>query len=199
MNNAQNKFMVQPSLFGTDSASLMSGDEGEASYYPNVISSEKAARWFSYFHECMAWQAERRQMYDREVDVPRLHTHFSLSDNVTPPLREAFGLVTHYLNIPFNSVGLNLYRDKHDSVAPHHDKLEFLRVGQPIALLSLGATRRMVIRQKKAPRQHLNIDLEAGSLLVMSWTSQLHYDHGIPKERDAVGPRISLAFRVSGT
>ena len=191
--------MVQPSLFCTDSAHLLSGDEGEVSYYPNVISSEKAAQWFAYFHEHMAWQAERRQMYDREVDVPRLHTHFSLSDNVDPPLREAFGLVSHYLHTPFNSVGMNLYRNQHDSVASHHDKLEFLRAGQPIAILSLGATRRMVIRQKKVSRRHLNFDLEEGSLLVMSWTSQLHYDHGIPKERDTVGPRISLAFRVSGT
>lgn len=190
--------MVQTSLFDTDSTSLLSGDEGEVSYYPNVISSKKAARWFACFHEQMAWQAERRKMYDRDIDVPRLHIHFSLDDNVVPPLREAFHLVTHYLSTPFNSVGLNLYRDKHDSVAPHNDKLEFLRAGFPIALLSLGATRRMVIRQKKAPRQHLNIDLEAGSLLVMSWTSQLHYDHGIPKERDTVGPRVSLAFRVSG-
>jgi alkylated DNA repair dioxygenase AlkB len=40
--------------------------------------------------------------------------------------------------------------------------------------------------------------LEAGSLLVMSWTTQLHYDHGIPKQRVPVGPRISLAFRVRG-
>ncbi|MBB6249017.1 alpha-ketoglutarate-dependent dioxygenase AlkB [Rhodanobacter sp. A1T4] len=199
MNNAQTKSMVQTSLFGANSASLLSGDEGEVSYYPNVISPEKAARWFAYFHERTTWQAERRQMYDREIDVPRLHIHFSLDDNVAPPLREAFSLVTHYLRTPFNSVGLNLYRDKHDSVAPHNDKLEFLRAGPPIALLSLGATRRMIIRQKKAPRQRLNVDLEAGSLLVMSWTSQLHYDHGIPKERDTVGPRISLAFRVSRT
>jgi alkylated DNA repair dioxygenase AlkB len=55
----------------------------------------------------------------------------------------------------------------------------------------------MVIRRKKAPYRRLAIDLEAGSLLVMSWTSQRHYDHGVPKESGAVGPRISLAFRVS--
>jgi hypothetical protein len=42
----------------------------------------------------------------------------------------------------------------------------------------------------------LHIDLAAGSLLSMSWQTQLHYTHGVPKVRDAVGPRISLAFRV---
>lgn len=55
----------------------------------------------------------------------------------------------------------------------------------------------MVIRRKMAPYMRLAIDLEAESLLVMSWTRQLHDDHGLPKERSLVGLRISLAFRVS--
>ena len=42
----------------------------------------------------------------------------------------------------------------------------------------------------------MHIDLEAGSLLVMSYETQRHYTHGIPKSREPVGPRISLAFRV---
>jgi hypothetical protein len=42
----------------------------------------------------------------------------------------------------------------------------------------------------------LHVDLAAGSLLVMSYETQLHYTHGIPKTREPVGPRISLALRV---
>jgi alkylated DNA repair dioxygenase AlkB len=54
----------------------------------------------------------------------------------------------------------------------------------------------MLIRAKQAPRTAWTVDLEPASLLVMSYDSQLHYDHGIPKTREPVGPRISLAFRV---
>ena len=68
--------------------------------------------------------------------------------------------------------------------------------GLPIALLSLGGTRRMTIRAKEPPRRALHIDLEPGSLLMMSYATQLHYTHGIPKTADPVAPRISLAFRV---
>ena len=68
--------------------------------------------------------------------------------------------------------------------------------GQPIVLLSLGDTRNMTIRAKRPPRRVLHVDLAAGSLLLMDWTSQLHYDHSIPKQREAVGARISIAFRV---
>ena len=42
----------------------------------------------------------------------------------------------------------------------------------------------------------LQLDLEHGSLLMMSYATQLHYTHGVPKTEAAVGERISLAFRV---
>jgi alkylated DNA repair dioxygenase AlkB len=45
----------------------------------------------------------------------------------------------------------------------------------------------------------MRVDLEAGSALLMSWETQRHYDHAIPKQREPVGPRISLAFRVRET
>jgi alkylated DNA repair dioxygenase AlkB len=54
----------------------------------------------------------------------------------------------------------------------------------------------MTIRSKSRPRRILDLDLEDGSLLLMSYTTQLHYDHGIPKTRTPIGARISLALRV---
>ena len=136
-------------------------------------------------------------MYERELDVPRLLSHYRLDDPALPgPLATAAAMVGEALAVPFNSVGLNLYRDGKDSVAPHNDRLVELIEGQPIALLSLGATRTMTIRQKQSPRNAMQLDLVAGSLLVMDYATQRHYDHGIPKERVKLGPRISLAFRV---
>jgi alkylated DNA repair dioxygenase AlkB len=98
--------------------------------------------------------------------------------------------------VPFNAVGLNRYRDGRDSVAPHNDHLYEIVEGHPIALLSLGGTRRMTIRSKEPPGRVLHLDLEAGSLLMMSYATQLHYTHGVPKTKQPVGERISLAFRV---
>jgi alkylated DNA repair dioxygenase AlkB len=138
-------------------------------------------------------------MYEREVDVPRLTGHFLLDP--PPPstpaaIRDAARLVVDRLGVPFNSVGLNLYRDGRDSVAPHNDHLDELRRGFPIALVSLGAMRRMTIRAKKLPRRVIHVDLEAGSLLVMDYATQIHYTHAVPKTTEDVGERISLAFRV---
>jgi len=135
-------------------------------------------------------------MYDRIVDVPRQVASFRLAGELPDALAAAARCVVEHTGVPFNAVGLNHYRDGNDSVAPHNDKLRILVRPHPIALLSLGSVRRMVIRAKQAPRTAWAVDLEPGSLLVMSYDSQLHYDHGIPKTRESVGPRISLAFRV---
>lgn len=107
-------------------------------------------------------------------------------------LREALDQV--WARNPFNSIGLNRYRDPHDSAALRNVRLADLVPGQPIALLSLGATRWMAIRRKVTPRL-LKIDLEAGSLSTMSRDTQLHCDHAIPKRREQAGMRISMAFR----
>lgn len=194
--------MDQPSLFapaGSGPAVLFDDASGRVAYLPAAASSKESARWFAALHDGIDWVSSQRRMYERVVDVPRLMAHFAVADPALPPaLAAAFALVRRHFDAPFDSIGLNLYRDEHDAVAPHNDRLDELVRGQPIVLLSLGATRRMVIRGKRPPRRVLELDLAAGSLLEMSWTSQLHYDHGIPRERAACGPRISLAFRVRG-
>jgi alkylated DNA repair dioxygenase AlkB len=93
-------------------------------------------------------------------------------------------------------VGLNLYRDGSDSVAMHNDKLHTLVSGNPIALVSLGHPRRMLIRAKAGTRATIAVDLEPGSLLCMSHASQITHEHGIPKTKRRQGARISAVFRV---
>jgi alkylated DNA repair dioxygenase AlkB len=191
--------MAQLSLFDSGPQRLLDDASGLIELIPELVDRATAQAWFAQLRAEIAWKSGRRLMYEREVDVPRLRAHFRLdAPDLPAALREARIAVTRAVDAPFDSVGLNLYRDQRDSVAPHNDKLAEIVRGQPIALLSLGATRRMTIRAKQPPRHVLKVELEAGSLLAMSWTTQLHYDHAIPKQRTPVGPRISLAFRVRG-
>jgi alkylated DNA repair dioxygenase AlkB len=185
-------------LFATVEDVLADDVRGRIAYTPGFLDHSTADAWFVALRDGIAWKAERRRMYDREVDVPRLTAHFRLGDDDAPAplIHDAADRIAAATSVPFNSVGLNFYRDGRDSVAPHHDHLHELVAGFPIALLSLGSTRRMTIRAKEPPRRLLHVDLEPGSLLVMSYETQLHYTHGIPKTADDVGPRISLAFRV---
>src|SRR6266446_2388838 len=191
--------MAQLTLFESSPTTLMDDERGRIAYTPHFVDAVTAEAWFRELLSAVNWRAERRMMYDREVEVPRLIGHFRLGP---PPgfmpgaILDAARRVVDSVGVPFNSVGVNLYRDGRDSVAPHNDHLDEIVRGFPIALLSLGATRRMTIRAKEPPRRVLHVDLAAGSLLVMSYETQLHYTHGIPKTKEPVGPRISLAFRV---
>jgi alkylated DNA repair dioxygenase AlkB len=193
---------AQRSLFESSPGVVADDERGRITYTPGFVAPTVAQAWFEALRDAVDWKAERRRMYDRDVDVPRLTAHFRLgsddgqSEGVPAPIREAAREVLARTGVPFTSVGLNRYRDGRDSVAPHNDHLDELAEGFPIALLSLGATRRMTIRAKAPPRRTLHVDLEGGSLLMMSYETQLHYTHGVPKVAYPVGERISLAFRV---
>jgi alkylated DNA repair dioxygenase AlkB len=175
---------------------VLDGELGSVRYFPAAVPQALAQRWFEQLCVEVPWGAFRRQMYDREVNVPRLVSVYDLDASELPAaIRAARAVVQDVSAHVFNSVGLNRYRDGNDSVAPHNDRLDDLTEGAPIALLSLGATRRLVLHTKNMPRRRLDLDLESGSVLVMSYATQLHLNHGVPKTREAVGERISLAFR----
>jgi len=191
--------VAQLTLFESSNWIVENDERGRITYEPRFVDAATAAAWFAELRVAVTWQETRREMYDREVDVPRLTAHYWLDSPSTDTPQAILGAaarVKTHLEVPFNAVGLNLYRDGRDSVAPHNDHLYELREGFPIALVSLGATRRMTIRATTEPRRTTHVDLEPGSLLVMDYTTQLHYTHAVPKTHEAVGERISLAFRV---
>lgn len=189
--------MHQTSLFAPTPQQFIADAEGGVRYLPGVFGADEAAQLFDSLLAQADWNARTRMMYERLVDVPRRIACYRLDrDRLPPLLAQTAQRVGERLGARFNSVGLNLYRDGADSVALHNDKLHDLIAGQPIAVLSLGATRRMLLRAKRPPHRQWQVELEPGSLLVMSHASQRHYDHGIPKTPGVSEARISLAFRV---
>lgn len=174
--------------------------EGGVRYWSGFASGAEADSWFAALREGVAWSTQRRPMYDRVVDVPRLLAAYRVDAlPAALPLASILARVQALMPAPYNAVGLNLYRDGRDSVAMHNDKLHSLVPGEPIALVSLGAPRRMLVRAKPgegvaAPATRL--ELAHGSLLAMSHAMQRTHEHGIPKTAKPVGPRMSVVFRV---
>lgn len=184
-------------LFAPTPLTVVDDAEGGMRYWPGAIDQARARRWFDALVDGVDWTHQRRPMYDRIVDVPRLQAHYRL-DSLPPalPLAEMLACVQARVPAPYTGVGLNLYRDGRDSVAMHNDKLHTLQPGQPIALVSLGSTRRMHIRAKQGNRKTLTLELQPGSLLVMSHASQITHEHGIPKTARPAAPRMSVVFRA---
>ena len=183
-------------LFAPPMLQLVEDPQGGARYWPRIVDADTAARWFEALVAGADWRHLRREMYDRVVDVPRLLANYpvdALPDGL--PLADMLARVRERVPAPFSSVGMNLYRDGADSVAMHGDKLHTLVDGHPVAIVSLGAPRRMLIRACADHRDCIAIDLAPGSLLVMSHAMQTSHEHGVPKVRDAA-PRISAVFRA---
>ncbi len=149
------------------------------------------------------WYAERRQMYDRLVDVPRLLCFYGDDDALPDPLltRARDALSEHYadeLGEPFCTAGLCLYRDGHDSVAWHGDRIGRGRDEDTmVAIVSLGTPRRLLLRPSGGgPTRRFTVG--HGDLLVMGGSCQRTWEHCVPKTSRPVGPRISVQFRPHG-
>ena len=184
-------------LFETPMVRLVDDAEGGIRYWPSFVGDATARAWFEALRDGAHWTEQRRPMYDRIVDVPRLLAWYRLDE--APPDLPFAGMLARVRSVapaPYNAVGMNLYRDGRDSVAMHNDKLHSIVPGMPITLVSLGAPRRMLIRAKRGDRASIAVELAPGSLLCMSHASQLTHEHGIPKTRRATGPRMSVVFRV---
>ncbi|MBV9660424.1 MAG: alpha-ketoglutarate-dependent dioxygenase AlkB [Acidimicrobiales bacterium] len=143
----------------------------------------------------VGWRHHRRWMYERMVDEPRLSRWYraddTLPDEALIRFRAAVG--SHY-GIRFGAVGLNYYRDGHDSVAFHADR-ELRHVHDTlVAILTVGAARPFLIRPAGGGA---SIDLRpaSGDLLVMGGTCQEAWEHGVPKVTRGAGPRISASVR----
>jgi alkylated DNA repair dioxygenase AlkB len=149
------------------------------------------------------WRAERREMYDREVDVPRLLRWYDGDEPLPHPvLTEARERLSgHYaaeLGERFVTAGMCLYRDGRDSVAWHGDTTgRSSRHDTVVAIVSFGAPRPLMLRPRGGGAS-LRFPLGHGDLIVMGGSCQRTWEHAIPKTSRPVGPRVSVQFRPVG-
>jgi len=209
--------MVQASLF----------DHSERRELGSGAWIESRSGWLdgagSVFEELLsavAWRAERRRMYDRVLDVPRLVSFCDLTIEDAPHptvsrlRRRLNDIYAGELGEPFTSAGFCLYRDGSDSVAWHGDTIGLPRSSSAsslggivdsgagrsstedtmVAIVSLGATRMFAMRPRGGGAS-LRLPQAHGDLLVMGGSCQRTWEHAVPKTSAPVGPRMSIQFR----
>jgi nicotinamidase-related amidase/alkylated DNA repair dioxygenase AlkB len=195
---------------------------------------EREVRWSTMFHRggevprLVAIQGTRgpggvEPLYRHPVDgQPDLADWTPVVDQLRRVTEERIG---H----PLNHCLIQLYRHGRDWISEHSDKTLDLERPSFIVNVSLGRTRTMVLRPKKAgeegkearqktagdegpearqkkagdegPEAKQKIPLPHGSILVMGLETNRALYHAIRQEgaRDEDGPRISLTFRHIGT
>ena len=151
----------------------------------------------------IGWREDRRQMYDREVTVPRLLRWYGGNETLPhPTLTDAQGdLIAYYgpeLGEGFVTAGMCLYRDGRDSVAWHGDRIGRSRTEDTmVAIVSFGSPRPLLLRPAGGG-ESLRFPLGHGDLVVMGGSCQRTWEHCIPKTTKAVGPRVSVQYRPRG-
>jgi alkylated DNA repair dioxygenase AlkB len=165
---------------------------------------------FERLVQAVPWQAEKRHMYDRVVDVPRLQAFYDEGEVLPDPILEEAkqALDAHYadeLGEPFRTAGLCLYRDGRDSVAWHGDTIgrgknedtivAIIAVGSPRTLMLRPRQGVAAMREARRTGKTRRFELGHGDLFVMGGTCQRTWEHAIPKSAKAAGARISIQFR----
>lgn len=149
------------------------------------------------------WRAERRRMYDGEVDVPRLLRWYGRGEELPhAALTEARERLTRHfaaeLGEPFVTAGMCLYRDGRDSVAWHGDTNgRAARIDTMVGIVSFGSPRALLLRPRGGG-ESLRFPLGHGDLIVMGGSCQRTWEHSVPKTARPVGPRVSVQFRPIG-
>lgn len=176
-------------------------------YVPGFIAASVADGLISGIDEHLAFTRPSIVMFGKRSRLPRevawiadddqTYAYSGVSTNPIPwpdfllPVRQLVKIET---GVDFNSVLVNHYRDGGDSVAWHSDDEPELGPAPTIASLSLGATRRFLLRNKHT-NETIEFKLAHGDLFVMLGHCQNEFTHCVPRTRKVVARRLNLTFR----
>ena len=152
-------------------------------YYPNFFDSDEADELYEILLKKLNGEIKppSHVKFGKTYPQPRLTALYSYDTRpysysnlkleplaVTKELHDIFKLIEKEINIKFNSVLLNLYRDGQDSNGWHADNEKELGKNPIIASITLGEVRPFHFKHRiiKEEKHQKKINLEHGSLFV---------------------------------
>jgi len=193
----------------TDSSIILDMPGATVLLDPAFLSEREAAELLERLTAEVAWEQHRVRMFGREVSSPRLSAWYGDPEAVyrysgfthrprpwLPILDGMRRRVEAKLEVRFNSVLLNRYRDGRDAMGWHADDEPELGTKPVIASVSLGAARRITFRNRSRKDLKREVLLTTGSLLVMAGETQGNWMHAIPRSKSVHTERINLTFRL---
>jgi alkylated DNA repair dioxygenase AlkB len=178
-------------------------------FYPSLLDGQESDRLLTQLTEAIDWRQDWITIYGRSMLQPRLtawygdrgksYTYSGITMHPSPwthTLLDIKAKAEAVSGVVFNSVLLNLYRDGNDSMGWHSDDEPELGQNPVIGSVSLGGTRRFMLRHRAEKGLKHQLELTSGSFLLMQGTTQHYWQHQIPKTKRLVPSRINLTFRV---
>jgi alkylated DNA repair dioxygenase AlkB len=177
-------------------------------YFPGFLANDLGTGLLTNLWNDLEWESREIFLFGKKVMQPRLMAwcsdpgiNYQYSGLVLEPTKWHSGLeavrkrLFEATNNRFNSVLANAYRNGRDSMGWHADNEKALGDKPVVASISLGEKRRFLIRPCQGGRS-VGVDLEHGSLLLMTGDSQENWQHCVPKTKTSKGLRINLTYRL---
>lgn len=182
--------------------------DGSSVYYGTIWNSQDADSLLEELLTNIAWKNDEAILFGKRIitkrkvawygDLAFEYTYSKTTKRALPwttALQHIKQKVEQLTGETFNSCLLNLYHDGSEGMAWHSDSESELKKQGAIASVSFGAQRKFAFKHKIS-KEKIDIQLEHGSLLVMSGTTQQHWLHRIPPTKKVSQPRVNLTFRT---
>jgi alkylated DNA repair dioxygenase AlkB len=144
-----------------------------------------------------SWEQRSRWMYTRMVVEPRLTAEYPvIADASQPVLHYLTEVLSAHYERSYARLWMNWYRDNNDGTGWHVDRPANEQDEAVIPVLSLGATRRFLIRPAGGGPSTA-IVTHGGDLVVMGGRCQQDYQHSVPKQKQPAAARLSLNFSIA--
>ena len=132
-------------------------------------------------------------MFTQMMTEPRLTAEYPiLADAPQPELRLIAAALSAHYGVAYDRAWMNLYRDHRDGTGWHADRPANRLDEAVIPVLSLGVTRRFLIRPGGGASK--TIVAHGRDLIVMGGRCQRDWRHSVPKQKTPAGPRSSINF-----
>lgn len=181
--------------------------DGEVYFFGKILPAKKADHYFDRLMETIDWQQDEVIIFGKRIVTKRKtgwygaeefeYTYSKITRKAkiwTPELKELKDLIEEKTGLKFNSCLLNLYHSGEEGMSWHSDAEAELGKNPAIASVSLGATRKFVLKHKTS-KEKIELELPPGSLLLMQGETQKYWVHSLPKTKKVTEPRINLTFR----
>lgn len=183
---------------------------------PSFLTKEEADILFNHLFNDIPWRESSMVASDGNTyTLPRLQHWMADSPDVKAQLYQKGGPLNwsdavlsvknkleKLLNVKFDYVLLNYYRNGKDKIGFHRDDEADEEGKNVIASVSIGCSRTFLIKPFKGSKQFINENtntfiLNHGSLIVMDGDTQKGWVHSIRENKKLKEPRINLTFRKS--
>jgi alkylated DNA repair dioxygenase AlkB len=181
--------------------------DGQVYYFPQFFDLVQSDSYAAMLSEKLHWQSDTVKIFGKTIETKRQMAwygseHFDyrysgishiarLWESTLQEIRDRIHKDTGY---DFNSCLANKYASGEESMGWHSDDEPVMDSKYPIASVSLGASRRFLLRHKMSGEKE-EILLTNGSLLLMMPPTQQFWQHSLPKMTTVKTQRINLTFR----